>query len=83
MKVSCITSRIDLDDAIDLGIEPFNIPNISREEVCYGYDTSLSFVGSEFSNMESISVSKLDKFSDHRLDTSIFVSSYLNERKSF
>ncbi len=77
---SFIGSCIDLDNAIDLRIEPFYQNCITGMSIGYCDNASFSSVGREFTKVDGMSISEIDEFFDSLFDGLMSISGYLIER---
>ena len=77
------TLRINLDNIVDLSIEPLDMDRIARVSIRDSYNTPFSSVGGEFSEMMSMMISEFYESIDDIFDGYLCISLYLKKRMFF
>ena len=77
------TLRINLDNIVDLSIEPLDMDRITRVSIRDSYNTPFSSIGSEFSEMMSMMISEFYESIDDIFDGYLRISLYLKKRMFF
>ncbi len=68
IEVLPIPMNVDLDDAVDLCIEPLDMDGIPTLCMREGHDTPFAFVGREFSRVFTVIVAESDQYFDHIIE---------------
>ncbi len=76
------TLRINLDNIVDLSIEPLDMNRITRMSICNRHNAPFASICGEFSEMMSMMISELNEFFYDGFDCSTRVSLYLEYRVS-
>ncbi len=78
-----LSEGIDLDNTIDLGIEPFYVVYIPALSMCQSDDTPFPFILRELPDVFTVSISEGDERLDNVFHRSVCTTMYLVEGLSF